>query len=202
MPRSRLALSKPWIPESSSSPGEDKSRLHGLAHFLAEEWQGHGPLLDAVREWAAARDRVEAGVGRFAFKPESFAFHSRPSLKIQDGCDNHCSYCRVCIARGPSESLRASEVVERLRSLESAGAAEVVLTGVNLSHYRSEGLDFPGLLRLLLGSTASVALRLSSYEPDRVDAAFLEVFSEPRVRPHLHLAVQSGSDSVLGPNGP
>jgi threonylcarbamoyladenosine tRNA methylthiotransferase MtaB len=187
--------------------GEDKARLHGLAEYLGEEWQGHGELLDAIREWL---DRPEPGQGhaggaaldsRFAFSPESFAFHSRPSLKIEDGCNNRCSYCRVCLARGPALSLSPELVLERLLGLEEAGAAEVVLTGVNLSQYRSGGLDFPGLLRYLLAGSSRIALRLSSYEPDRIDAAFLEAFSEPRIRPHMHLAVQSGSDAVLAAMG-
>jgi threonylcarbamoyladenosine tRNA methylthiotransferase MtaB len=210
--------------------GEDKALLHGLAAWLADEWQGHGDLLEAVRDWraaAAARAGVlaaggatdeadGAGVaasgagarpgnaardGRFAFSPAAFAFHSRPSLKIQDGCNNRCSYCRVCIARGPSVSLEPAIVLERLRALEDSGAAEAVLTGVNLSQYRSGGLGFAGLLGYLLAGTSRIAIRLSSFEPDRVDAAFLEAFGERRVRPHLHLPIQSGSDAVLARMG-
>jgi threonylcarbamoyladenosine tRNA methylthiotransferase MtaB len=186
-------------PRVISVRGEDKARLHALALYLGEEWQGHGSLLDAVREWASREPG--SGADRFAFSPESFTYHSRPSLKIEDGCDNHCSYCRVCIARGPAESLAAPLVLERLLALEAAGAAEVVLAGVNLSQYRSDGLDFGGLLRYLLAGSSRVALRLSSYEPDRVDASFLEAFAAPRVRPHVHLAIQSGSDPVLARMG-
>jgi threonylcarbamoyladenosine tRNA methylthiotransferase MtaB len=198
--------------------GEDKALLHGLAAYLADEWQGHGDLLGAVRDWRAAAPARAAAVpagaagsgprsdnaardGRFAFNPAAFAFHSRPSLKIQDGCSNRCSYCRVCIARGPSVSLEPAVVLERLRSLEASGAAEAVLTGVNLSQYRSGGLGFAGLLGYLLGGTSRIAIRLSSFEPDRVDAAFLEAFGERRVRPHLHLPIQSGSDAVLARMG-
>ena len=196
--------------------GEDKARLHGLAAWLADEWQGHGDLLGAVRDWraAAAARTAAAGAaagtarpdnaahdGRFAFSPESFAFHSRPSLKIQDGCNNRCSYCRVCIARGPSVSLEPVIVLERLKALEASGAAEAVLTGVNLSQYRSDGLGFASLLGYLLAGTSRIAIRLSSFEPDRVDEAFLEAFGERRVRPHLHLPIQSGSDAVLARMG-
>ncbi len=198
--------------------GEHKASIHGLADFLGEEWQGHGELLDLVREWrmsgtvgtvgtvgtagaAGVAGAAGADRGRFAFSPESFAFHSRPSIKIQDGCDNRCSYCRVCLARGPSDSLAPGLALQRVLALESAGAAEVVLTGVNLSQYRSGNIYFPGLLELLVAGSSRIALRLSSYEPDRVDDAFLEAFSLPRVRPHIHLAVQSGSDAVLARMG-
>jgi threonylcarbamoyladenosine tRNA methylthiotransferase MtaB len=181
-------------------PGEEKGGLHQLPGWLEEHWQGHGELAEALREWRAGRD-PDGEVDRFSFSPESFAFHSRPSLKVQDGCGNRCTYCRVCIARGPSASLPAALALERLRGLEALGAAEAVLTGVNLSQYRSEGRDFAGLLAFLLAGTSKITLRLSSYEPDRLDEPFLEVFSEPRVRPHVHLSVQSGSDAVLARMG-
>jgi len=182
-------------------PGDEKSRLLGLAAFLSEEWQGHGDLLDAILQWKrsgeASDDGSRLAADPFAFRPEEFAFHSRPSLKIEDGCDNRCSYCRVCIARGPARSLGAKEVLTRLRALEAAGKSEVVLAGVNLFQYRDEGLRLPGLLRFLIEGTETIAIRLSSYEPEGVDADFLEVFTHPRVRPHVHLPVQSGSDAVL-----
>ncbi|HRY53894.1 MAG TPA: tRNA (N(6)-L-threonylcarbamoyladenosine(37)-C(2))-methylthiotransferase MtaB [Spirochaetia bacterium] len=180
-------------------PGEDKASLLGLPDWLGENWQGHGELGPALREWLAGPGAREAD--RFAYRPERFAFHSRPSLKIQDGCDNRCAYCRVCIARGPSSSLAAGEVLERARELEEGGAAEIVLTGVNLSQYRSEGRSFPGLLRLLIEGTSSVPIRLSSYEPEAVDAEFIEAFAHPRIRPHAHLPVQSGSDPLLAAMG-
>jgi len=191
-------------------PGDEKAALLGLASHLSEYWQGHGRLLDAVLEWRLGLEGESGGqegggraggADRFAFRPESFSFHSRPSLKIQDGCDNRCTYCRVCLARGPSTSLPATEVLSRLRALEEAGAAEAVLTGVNLSQYRNGSLGFPGLLRLLLSGTERIALRVSSYEPDKVDEAFLAAFAEPRVRPHAHLPIQSGSDPVLARMG-
>jgi len=176
-------------------PGTEKAGLLDLAAWLAEEWQGHGDLAEAVRIWLGGLRGGDADP--FAFVPEGFALHSRPSLKIQDGCDNRCSYCRVCIARGPARSLPASLVLERLRALEAAGKAEVVLAGVNLHQYRDGDLRFPGLLRLLLEGSESIAIRLSSWEPEGVKADFLEAFAHPRVRPHLHLPVQSGSDAVL-----
>ena len=179
-------------------PGDEKSSLLSLADFLAEEWQGHGDLLEALRFWRRSIREGSSDVDPFAFRPDEFAFHSRPSLKIEDGCDNRCSYCRVCLARGPARSLGASEVLARLRALEASGKAEVVLAGVNLFQYRDGELRFPGLLRLLLEGSLSIAIRLSSYEPEGIDADFLEVFAHPRIRPHVHLPVQSGSDTILG----
>ena len=189
-------------------PGEDKADLLGLADSLAvlsagSALTGAGPsdgLDGCIRAWLDAR-QAGSHYGKFSFEPESFSFHSRPSLKIEDGCDNRCAYCRVCLARGRAVSLEASEVLRRLRTLEEAGAAEAVLTGVNLSQYRSGDTDFAGLLRYLLDNTEHIALRLSSYEPDRFDPRLSAVFAEPRVRPHMHFAIQSGSDSVLARMG-
>lgn len=158
----------------------------------------------------------------FALCTDTFMQHSRASLKIQDGCNNNCAYCRIHIARGPSVSLPAADVLSRVRLLEEAGQREVVLTGVNLSQYAGstaglEGndvcglnlsgalrnnfirpfVDFAGLLRLLLDNTESISFRISSLYPDRVDDGMCAVIKDKRIRPHFHLSVQSGSNAVL-----
>jgi len=160
---------------------------------------------------------VTAATTAFSLSTDDFRFHSRASIKIQDGCGNRCSYCRIRLARGTPVSLAADEVVERIRAIEAAGWAEVILAGVNLSQYRSRfrpgelssaselsstaelGLtgDFADLLRLILHSTERIALRVSSLYPERVDEALAPLIANPRVRPHFHLSVQSGSDRVL-----
>ncbi len=177
--------------------GDLKASILSLARWLSDNWQGHGELYHAVLEWQATLGGDAASLDRFAFHPEHFAMHSRPALKVQDGCNNRCSFCRVCLARGPSVSLSVQEALARVRRLEEAGKAEVVLTGVNLAQYRSEGFDFPGLLAFLAEETNSIKFRISSYEPERVDEAFLTAFASPRVRPHLHLSVQSGCTDTL-----
>ena len=140
----------------------------------------------------------DAGAGAtlepFAYRVERFSCHSRGFLKIQDGCDGRCAYCRVPLARGASVSLGADEAVARLLELERAGYREVVLTGVNISDYHG-GLEH--LLRRMLAQTRDVRLRLSSLEPERITVGLAEAVSDPRVRPHFHVPVQSGSDRVL-----
>jgi threonylcarbamoyladenosine tRNA methylthiotransferase MtaB len=175
-------------------PGEEKSALLGLAEWLQENWQGHGDLLDAVIDWHRS---ILPGSDRFAYEPDVFSFHSRPSIKIEDGCDNRCAYCRVCLARGPAVSLSKAEILSRVRALEAKSKSEVVLTGVNLSHYKDGETRFPQLLEYLIEGTERIAFRISSYEPEKIDLAFLKAFSSPRVRPHVHLAAQSGSSNVL-----
>ena len=137
----------------------------------------------------------------FALLPKTFFAHSRSSVKIQDGCNNSCAFCAIHFARGRSVSIPAALALERIAALEAAGQSEVVLTGVNIGQYRGEWqggfLDISGLLELILERTKSVAIRFSSVYPETVTDRFAAVIKNPRVRPHFHISVQSGSDAVL-----
>ncbi|WP_191014600.1 tRNA (N(6)-L-threonylcarbamoyladenosine(37)-C(2))-methylthiotransferase MtaB [Treponema zioleckii] len=137
----------------------------------------------------------------FRLSTDTFINHSRSSLKIQDGCNCVCTYCRIRLARGKSVSLDAASVIERVKALENAGQKEVVITTVNIAQYRGKWQDgtvnFAGLLRLILENTNSIGIRISSLYPEIVDEELGEIVSNPRVRPHFHISVQSGSDAVL-----
>jgi threonylcarbamoyladenosine tRNA methylthiotransferase MtaB len=168
-------------------PGKDKSALLDLPRYL-----GGGDLSRRLEAWSRP-----AGGGFFRFAPEDFSFHSRSFLKIQDGCNSRCAFCRVSLARGPSVSLGAEKVREALEALEERGYGEAVLTGVNISQYRDGGRDLGGLLDFLLAGTGRIALRLSSLEPEALTEKTVRVFAHPRIRPHFHLSIQSGSAGVL-----
>jgi threonylcarbamoyladenosine tRNA methylthiotransferase MtaB len=151
------------------------------------------------------RGETEGG-DPFAFNAGDFSFHSRSFLKIQDGCDHACSYCRVTLARGKSVSLDAESALSRIGELENRGYAEAVLTGVNINQYRDAGgpsgsdgkpRDLGWLLDFLLRGTSRIALRLSSLEPEGITPELLAVLENPRVRPHFHLSIQSGSGEIL-----
>lgn len=137
----------------------------------------------------------------FKLSTDNFFAHSRASIKIQDGCANKCSYCRIHIARGKPFSLDANTVLERVKQLEANGQGEVVLTGVNLSQYISyfdgKKIDFADLLKILLENTSSIHFRISSLYPDRIDEALLPFLQNERVCSHFHLSIQSGSDKIL-----
>ncbi len=127
-------------------------------------------------------------------------FPTRVGVKVQDGCNNACTYCIVHVARGRAWSRPASEVVEEARLLADSGVHEIVLTGINLGSYRYDGLNLAGLLRLLLGATPDgVRFRISSVEPRDVDDDLIELMaaSKGRICRHLHLPLQSGSSKVL-----
>jgi len=132
----------------------------------------------------------------FQFSPKHFSTHTRGSLKIQDGCDKHCTYCRIRLARGPSVSLPAEQALARLRVLEE-NHAEAVLTGVNIGQYRDKSANLGELLEYLLSGTNKISLRLSSLAPDSVNENFVKILSNKRIRPHFHLSIQSGSEKVL-----
>jgi len=144
----------------------------------------------------------------FQFNPKKFSSHTRSFLKIQDGCDNKCTYCRIRLARGPSVSLPAEEVLERLKILEQ-NYAETVLTGVNLSLYSSVvKINLINLLEYLLSNTKKIAIRLSSLDPQFVvDNLVCNTYSplptphsllhNNRIRPHFHLSIQSCSENIL-----
>ena len=125
---------------------------------------------------------------------------TRPNLKIQDGCNNRCSFCIIPFVRGRSRSAPASQVIEQVRSL-AARYREVVLSGINLGRWGREPgstMRLADLIRKLLEETSIERLRLSSVEPmDWSDDLLELVASSPRIAKHVHAPLQSGSDRVL-----
>lgn len=124
--------------------------------------------------------------------------HTRAFLAVQDGCDQHCTYCITRILRGPARSRPLAEVVREAQARVAHGAQELVLTGVCLGDYgRDLGLTLHDLIRALLRETGVPRLRLSSVEPWDVDEALLRLWENPRLCRQLHLPLQSGAESVL-----
>ena len=175
---------------------EAKAALLELPRILRER---EAAQPGSWREQALSRlSASPARPGRqFQFQVTHFQFHSRAFIKIQDGCDGRCAYCRVPLARGRSVSLDPALAVERARALEASGYRELVLTGVNISSYRHGETGLAELLERLLASTTQVRLRLSSLEPEAIEPGLARVLAHPRLCPHFHLSVQSGSDRVL-----
>jgi threonylcarbamoyladenosine tRNA methylthiotransferase MtaB len=134
--------------------------------------------------------------------PESAAGErTRPTLKIQDGCDHHCAYCIIPSVRGRSRSVPPGDVARRVGKLAEGGYREIVLSGINLGSYGqdlSPRASLRGLLERLVDETPVEQLRLSSIEPVDVTRELIDVFGRtPRLAPHFHMPLQSGSDPVL-----
>lgn len=125
---------------------------------------------------------------------------TRAFIKVQDGCDNHCTYCLTRIARGKPRSTPIEQVLHDIHAAERGEVKEVVLTGVHLASW---GQDFAkpqhltDLVEVLLRRTTIPRIRLSSLEPWDLDEKFFQFFQHPRLCPHLHLPLQAGNDTVL-----
>lgn len=204
---------------------------------------GKAQLADAIRDWCEARPsqvsagdpadpanapaaRTEEPAGSPSGAPREASpsseatllhigsgFRTRVGVKVQDGCDNACTYCIVHVARGRAKSRPADEVVRECAAYARAGAGEIVLTGINLGSYCDGDRRDPsatrlaGLLRRLLDETADlhepgafpVRFRISSVEPRDVDDALIDLLAaaDGRVCRHLHLPLQAGSSKVL-----
>jgi threonylcarbamoyladenosine tRNA methylthiotransferase MtaB len=127
--------------------------------------------------------------------------HTRPTLKIQDGCNNRCAFCVIPYVRGKSRSLGPETVVAEIRKLSASGYREIVLSGINLGAWGrdlSPRQDFLDLLRQILDETSVARLRLSSIEPLDVTRDMVALFaSSPRLAEHFHVPLQSASDKIL-----
>jgi threonylcarbamoyladenosine tRNA methylthiotransferase MtaB len=169
---------------------KDKPTLLKIASYLSS--RAEVPLLERVRSFTL-RD-----TDSFSYNPSSFSYHSRAYLKIQDGCDNSCGYCKTTIVRGPSRWLESDEVVKRVLKLEEEGLHEIMLTGVNLTNYDHNGEGLGGLMKKILSACGKdIRFRLSSMEPDGVDNLLLEQIADSRVFPHFHIPIQTASEHVL-----
>lgn len=126
---------------------------------------------------------------------------TRPILKIQDGCNNRCSYCVIPFVRGRSRSLPPHIVVDKVKKLVAAGAREIVLSGINLGSYGRDlapRVDLANTTQQILNETALEQLRFSSIEPQDVTEDFIAlVAASPRIARHFHVPLQSGSDRIL-----
>ena len=186
--------------------GQIKSRITQIPGLLSEELQEKDfnafDFINSLKS-VVTTPQIKQFFPENTFKlsTSSFFAHSRASLKIQDGCNNNCSYCAIHLARGKSVSLDVKTALERVIELENKGYDEVVLTTVNIGQYRgvfeSQYFNFTSLLNYLLENTKKIRFRISSLYPEIVDDNFCSVIKNPRVQPHFHISVQSGSNKIL-----
>ncbi|MGR9114848.1 MAG: tRNA (N(6)-L-threonylcarbamoyladenosine(37)-C(2))-methylthiotransferase MtaB [Gammaproteobacteria bacterium] len=122
----------------------------------------------------------------------------RAFVKVQDGCRYRCTFCIVTVARGEESSRPLRDVIEEINNLHRQGIHEAIITGVHLGGYGSDiDSNLSELIKAILAETTIPRLRLGSLEPWELPEDFFELFDNPRLMPHLHLPLQSGSDSVL-----
>ena len=132
---------------------------------------------------------------------DALSERTRPNLKVQDGCNNRCSFCVIPYVRGRSRSLPLRETISQVNHLVAAGYREVVISGINLGRWGRDlrpQLRFPALVRAILQQTGLERLRLSSIEPMDWSEELIELAAgSPRIAKHAHVPMQSGSDRIL-----
>lgn len=122
---------------------------------------------------------------------------TRPYIKIQDGCNLNCSYCKVRIARGRSRSENFDKIIETAKLLSQKGYPEIVITGVNIGDYKWEDKQLADLLLKLIEIKGIKRIRLTSIEPTDIDEKLLDVISHNKICAYFHIPLQSGSDKIL-----
>ena len=165
---------------------EMKSELFSLTNALITNGKG-GCFYSSVEDM------------KNIFPAYSSGDRTRSFLKVQDGCDYHCTYCTVPLARGASRNVPVMQLGEQARALAAGGVKEVVLTGVNTGDFgKSTGESFVDLLKSLAAIEEIRRWRISSIEPNLLTQEILEWISQtPSFLPHFHLPLQSGSNKIL-----
>jgi len=155
------------------------------------------PAFTVIGDIFAHTELVAAPV----FSSDDISARTRPNLKVQDGCNNRCSFCIIPSVRGQSRSMRLERVIEEINTLVSTGYREIVLSGINLGRWGRDFTPrqrFEDLIRALLEHTAIEKIRISSIEPmDWTDELIRLVAGSARIAGHAHVPLQSGSDFIL-----
>lgn len=170
------------------------------AHLDPERFEAESDRVTVVGNEDKPRILELLGEGGPAGEVSYFRDKTRFFLKVQEGCDHDCAYCRVVLARGTSRSREIAEVVGEVARAVNSGVKEIVLTGVNIGGFGTD-LSGPGLGGLVEGIVelpGDFRVRLSSVDPSDLDDTLIElVAGQARVCPHVHLPLQSGDDRVL-----
>jgi threonylcarbamoyladenosine tRNA methylthiotransferase MtaB len=196
---SKLELAQAAESDSSEQgSGDHTLRENRLQNFVSLETVSlSAPAFTLVGDIFAHTELIAAPV----FSGDTIAEKTRPNLKVQDGCDNRCSFCIIPSVRGQSRSMKLDRVIEEANALVAAGYREIVLSGINLGRWGRDfqpQQKFEQLVRALLEYTSIEKIRISSVEPmDWSDDLIALVAVSPRIAKHAHVPLQSGSDRTL-----
>lgn len=169
--------------------GNSENAMQIIRILKADRQQASAIILKAI-------DSLNAPLTDERSKAE-YHLRMRSFIKIQDGCNNQCSYCAVRLARGRERSENAEDIIAEIRKCLDLGEKEIVLTGVQLGAWHDETHKLPWLIREILDKTNVQRLRLSSIEPWHVRPELWQLWADKRLCPHFHIPVQSGCDDVL-----
>jgi threonylcarbamoyladenosine tRNA methylthiotransferase MtaB len=174
---------------------EEKAQIR----FFIDSFKKGGSVRISITDWS------EKPLPIFPMAINRFIDYTRAFIKIQEGCDAHCTYCIVPKARGPARSAGMEDIISQVQDLWGAGYKEIVLTGIHLGQYGNDmrpKRHLYELLKQLLSDNGLNRLRLSSIEPNEFTPQLLRVIgTSSRLCPHFHVPLQSGSRSVLARMG-
>lgn len=154
-------------------------------------------LVDAHFRGEMLPGRLEGERDPFGYPMIQSIFRTRAMIKVQDGCDNYCSFCIIPYVRGRAISRPLSDTVKAVEKAAESGYREIVLTGVNMSRWNDGKKSFAHLLEACLSAKGEFRLRLGSLEPDSFGDDIISLMMHDRMTPHMHLCLQSGSDKIL-----
>lgn len=158
-------------------------------------------IVEVAESLLAGEDKIDAtrslkGIGFEALHVGGAGARTRGVIKIQEGCDNFCSYCIIPYVRGRSRSRALADALAEAEALAASGVKELVLTGIHLAAYENEGKDLSDVILTL--DRLGVRIRLGSLEPGKLAEDFIpRIASARNLCPHFHISLQSGSDTVL-----
>ncbi len=171
--------------------------IPGSVYFIENNLKGS--ILGIVEAHLKSEDAGSGNLkpGVFDFRSADISVHTRSIIKIQDGCDHFCTFCIVPFVRGRAVSRPPEDIFSNIRKVIEAGFHEIVITGVNISRYKFDNIGFEDLIEKILAIRGDFRIRISSIEPFGLGEKFIDLFSNPKLMPHLHLCMQSGSDRIL-----
>ncbi len=201
-PGSDAASAKPDGRAANPSPGSPALvQIRGPKTIAEPVTNLHVPEAASATEKPPVNIRVGKISDEFHFAPVYPDDRTRPTLKVQDGCDARCSFCIIPEVRGASRSLHPDQVIEQICELARTGFKEIVLSGINLGSYGRDldrRINFLGLLERILGETSIARIRISSIEPMDISPELIRLVAEvPRLAQHFHVPLQSGCDRIL-----
>ena len=183
---------------------------HMVNRHSALDAESHNTSDDAMTETVRANNysplqikqnfvsKIDNSKFDFAFSSDADS-RTRAFMKLQDGCDYCCSYCVVPLARGNSRSIDFQNILPQIIELEKSGYKEIVISGINLSDYKSaSGENFISLIKFISRLDFAIRFRISSIEPQVITEELVNLIAKsPNICPHFHIPLQSGSDAIL-----
>ncbi|MFK4785433.1 tRNA (N(6)-L-threonylcarbamoyladenosine(37)-C(2))-methylthiotransferase MtaB [Fusobacterium sp. MFO224] len=185
--------------------GEDLLKIEEVDYVIGNS--NKGEVVDLIINQNLNRDHHNLVLNIFEdvdykeLEFSTFREMSRAYIKIQDGCNNFCSYCKIPFGRGKSRSRKFENIILEAKKLVKEGFKEIILIGINLGDYGKdleENIDFEDLLEALVGVEGIERIRIGSVYPDRITDRFIDIMKNNRkMMPHLHISLQSCDDEIL-----